>query len=400
MELLKKAFKFQLCPTENQIQKLSQFAGSCRFVFNKALHEEKEYYANNKKRLGYYKVASMLVEWKKDSTTSFLKDIHSQILQQKLQDLDKAFKNFFTHKAQFPRFKKRGINDNFRYPQGFKLDQGNNRVFLPKIGWIKYRNSRIIEGKPKNITVSLNAGKWYFSIQTEQEFIKKEHYSKSFVGIDLGITRFATLSNGVIFESINSYRKHQNSLSIVQRKLSKKKFRSKNWVKACKKVQKHQKKVADTRKDFLHKITTNISKNHAIVVIEDLKITNLSKSSKGTLEDPGKNVAAKSGLNKSILDQGWYEFRRQLEYKTIWNGGKLIIIPPAYTSQKCSSCQYTQKENRKTQSDFCCINCNFKDNADLNAAKNILAAGQAVLACGEVVSRLSMKQEPSNCLTN
>ena len=120
----------------------------------------------------------------------------------------------------------------------------------------------------------------------------------------------------------------------------------------------------------------------------------MSKSARGSIETPGRNVSAKSGLNKSILDQGWHEFKRQLEYKLTWRGGTLITIPAHYTSQTCSQCFYVDKENRKTQSTFACIRCNYKENADINAAKNILAAGQAVLACGEKVSRRSMKQEP------
>ena len=121
-----------------------------------------------------------------------------------------------------------------------------------------------------------------------------------------------------------------------------------------------------------------------MVVVEDLKVANMSKSAKGTAENPGKNVKSKSGLNRSILDQGWFEFVRQLEYKQLWSGGQLIKIDPKFTSQKCSKCGHTAKENRKSQSNFKCVSGGFESNADLNAASNILAAGQAVLACGNI----------------
>jgi putative transposase len=125
-------------------------------------------------------------------------------------------------------------------------------------------------------------------------------------------------------------------------------------------------------------------KNHATIIIEDLKIKNMSKSAKGDIEHPGKNVKAKSGLNRSILDQGWGEFKRQIEYKQKWFGGRVIKVSARYTSQKCSRCFYIDSENRKSQESFACVECGFKENADLNAAMNILAAGQSVIACGEI----------------
>ncbi|MGL6424216.1 RNA-guided endonuclease InsQ/TnpB family protein, partial [Aeromonas caviae] len=135
--------------------------------------------------------------------------------------------------------------------------------------------------------------------------------------------------------------------------------------------------------------------NHAMIVIEDLKVASMSKSAAGTTSQPGRNVRAKSGLNRSILDQGWFELRRQLEYKQAWRGGQVLAINPAYTSQQCACCGHTAKDNRQTQSQFKCAACGYEANADVNGARNILAAGHAVLACGGVVqSGRPMKQEP------
>ena len=300
-------------------------------------------------------------------------------------DLDQAMKEAFdkTNPKQFPQFKKKGhASDSFRYPQGFKIEETNNRAYLPKIGWVQYINSRKIEGIPKNVTVKRDGEKWYLSIQTEIEIGDPVHNSESEVGIDLGIAQFATLSDGTVIPSINSYAKQEAKLRKEQRKLSRKVKYSNNWKKQAKKVQKRHRRIRNIRNDFLQKETTKISKNHAVIVVEDLKTANMSKSASGTKENPGKKVRAKSGLNKSILDQGWSEFRRQLEYKQQWRGGKVIAAPPQYTSQKCSKCGNTSAENRRTQSEFVCVACGHEENADLNAAKNILAAGRAVLACG------------------
>lgn len=147
------------------------------------------------------------------------------------------------------------------------------------------------------------------------------------------------------------------------------------------KIAKTHQKIAQVRGDFLHKTSTHISKNHAIVVLEDLKVANMSKSAKGNLESPGKQVRAKSGLNKSILDQGWSEFRRQLEYKQVWNGGMVVVVSPHYTSLTCPNCQQVERANRKTQAHFSCVYCGYEDNADLVGAINILRAGHAQLAC-------------------
>ncbi|MGL9607348.1 RNA-guided endonuclease InsQ/TnpB family protein, partial [Escherichia coli] len=153
------------------------------------------------------------------------------------------------------------------------------------------------------------------------------------------------------------------------------------------------------RRDYLHKVTTTVSKNHAMIVIEDLKVSNMSKSAVGTVSQPGRNVRAKSGLNRSILDQGWYEMRRQLEYKQLWCGGQVLAVPPAYTSQRCACCGHTAKGNRLSQSKFRCQVCGYTANADVNGARNILAAGHAVLACGGMVqSGRPLKQEPTEMI--
>lgn len=390
------AYKFQLRPKAKQESHMRRFAGCCRFLWNKALALEKETYELEGTHLGFSALCAVLRAWKKEPETAFLSEAHSQILQQSLRDLDKAYKNFFAKRADFPRFKKKGMHDAFRYPQGFRLDEGNSRIFLPKIGWVGYRKSRSTEGTPKQVTVSLSAGKWYVSIQTEREVPEPVHASQGAIGIDMGIASFATLSDGTSIRPLNSFRKYEKKLAGLQRQLAKRTKFSANWQKIKARIQRLHRKIANIRNDFLHKLTTAISKNHAVVVLEDLKVRHMSRSASGTLDAPGRNVRAKAGLNKSLLDQGWFEFRRQLAYKLAWLGGSLIAIPPQYTSQACSNCGCVDKNNRNTQADFRCVACGFELNADHNAALNILAAGHAVLACGAGrVQAPAPKQEPA-----
>jgi putative transposase len=390
------AYKFQLRPKARQEAKMRRFAGCCRFLWNKALALEKKTYEETGKRTGYNGLAGLLCDWKKEEGTAFLAEAHSQILQQALKDLDRAYENFFQKRADLPRFKKKGVHDAFRYPQGFTLDERNSRVFLPKIGWMRYRKSRDTEGRPKQITVSLSAGKWHASIQTEREAAVPVHPSHSAVGIDMGVACFAALSDGTMLTPLNSFRKHEKKLATMQRKLSRKTKFSANWHKQKAKVSRLHKKIANVRNDFLHKATTSIGKNHALVVMEDLRVKNMSRSASGSLENPGRNVRAKSGLNKSILDQGWFEFRRQLGYKLAWSGGTLLVVPPQYTSQTCHQCGSVDKNNRVSRSVFACFTCGHTDNADHNASLNILAAGQAVSACGAGKAQASaLKQEPA-----
>ena len=378
---------------------MRRFAGACRFVFNRALALQNENHEAGNKYIPYGKMASWLVEWKNATEMQWLKDSPSQPLQQSLKDLERAYKNFFQKRAAFPRFKKRGQNDAFRYPQGVKLDQENSRIFLPKLGWMRYRNSRQVTGVVKNVTVSQSCGKWYISIQTESEVSTPVHPSASMVGLDAGVAKLATLSDGTVFEPVNSFQKNQKKLARLQRQLSRKVKFSNNWQKQKRKIQRLHSCIANIRRDYLHKVTTTVSKNHAMIVIEDLKVSNMSKSAAGTVSQPGRNVRAKSGLNRSILDQGWYEIRRQLAYKQLWRGGQVLAVPPAYTSQRCVCCGHTAKENRLSQSKFRCQVCGYTANADVNGARNILAAGHAVLACGEMVqSGRPLKQEPTEMI--
>ena len=392
------AFEFELEHDWEEECSMRQFAGACRFVFNKALAIQIENYEAGYKYISYVSMAKQLTQWRYSPETPWLSDAPCHSLQHALKDLDRAFKNFFAKRTNFPRFKRKEQGSSFRYPDPaqIKLDQNNSRIFLPKLGWIHYRKSREVIGELRNVTIKNRGKKWFISIQTEREVTRLAQAATTAIGIDLGINRFATMNDGSYIAPLNSFKKQQQRLRHHQQELSRKVKFSQNWKKEKAKVQKIHIGIANARKDYLHKITTTISKNHALVCVEDLQVSNMSKSASGTKEKPGKNVRQKSGLNRSILDPGWGMFRSQLAYKLQWNGGMLLTVPPQNTSRTCPCCDHVSEDNRKTQAQFKCVSCNYKNHADVVGAMNILERGHRLLARGEMVHLgRSKKQEPT-----
>ena len=417
--IVRKAFKFKLKTSKREKIFFSKVAGCTRLVWNKSLAMQKdncEYINSEFKRLGgkamllkeakklkkylykkhfptgYDITTKALVQiWKKSEELSFLNDCPAQTLQKPVADLDKALFKAFSKKGGFPRFKKKGSRDSIHFPQGFKVN--NNKVFLPKIGNIKFFNSRKILGTVKNVTVTSDGlNNWFISFFTEKEVDVVER-NVGEIGIDLGVTNFATTSNGQFIKKP----KKLKQLEIIKRRVSKSLARKKKGGKNREKVRivlnKTHKRITNIRNDFLYKFSTTLSKNHATIVLEDLKVSNMSKSAKGNVEEHGKNVKAKSGLNREILANAWYSFRTMLEYKQKYSGGKVLTINPRNTSLTCASCGTVDKQSRLSQSSFECTGCKCKENADINAAKNILEAGRVSL--GDIEKFTSLAQESS-----
>lgn len=381
----RQGYRFRLKPKHKQIASVNNALGTNRFVWNKLLSLNLHRLENKLPLIWYNEMAWLIAFWKKTEECSFLKEAPSQSLQQTAKALDRAFRDAFDKNQpnkRIPRFKRTGRSEaGVKFPQGVTLDENNQVICFPKLGWLKYINSRKVEGTVKNATITRHGGKYFVSIQTEREVQQPYHPAQTAIGIDMGVKRFATLSDGTVVEPITSFKMVQEKLAKEQRKLKNKVKFSSNWKKQQSVIREIHTKIAYVRNDFLHKSSDNISKSHAMIVLENLKIANMSKSAKGTLDNPGRQVKQKSGLNKAILDQGWGEFRRQLEYKQQWRGGIVLAIPPQYTSQTCPCCAYVSKENRKTQAGFLCVDCGYEEHADLVAALNILRVGHARLAC-------------------
>ena len=410
---INKAYKFRLEPNVEQQIILNNLVGSARFVWNQMLAISFEMFAKNE-FINATNLVNKIMDLKNNPDFDFLRTHANAVsLQQKIRDLASAWSRFFDSKTHtrlkenkkkprkpkffklvdgteiqlrplMPRFKRKSDGrDSIRLVQFDKYCRiEGNRVKLPNgVGFVKFKKSQDIIGTIKNVTISKKSGHWYVSFGTERALSENPiHPSTSAIGIDLGITKLITTSDGQYIKPKNSFKANQVKLAKLQRGLAKKVKFSANWKKQNRKIQKLHHHIANIRHDYLHKITTTISKNHAMIACEDLKVANMSKSASGTKEKKGRHVKAKSGLNKSILDQGWGMMVNMLEYKQQWQGGLLIKVNPRYTSQTCFECKHIAKENRRTQANFECVKCTYIANADVNAARNILAAGHAVLS--------------------
>ena len=387
-----KAFVFKLKPDGATRRSLAKACGCVRFVYNKGLDWNKEQREKDQTfRVSYPKLCALLPEWKEKFP--WLGECHSQVLQQGMKDLMTAMVNFFEGRSQFPRFhKKFKDEDSIRFPQGFKVDEARRQIYLPKIGWLGYRRSRFINGKLRSVTVMRKADGWYVSILTEREIEAPVHPKAGReIGLDAGVKKTAALSNGKIYLPVDAFRSSKDKLAKMQRRLKRMVPHSENWKKQQQKIAVLHKEIADTRRDHLQKLANDICKNHAVVYREDLKIKNMTASAKGTLEEPGKNVRQKSGLNAAILDQGWGILFGLLDQKMEELGGEVFAVPPANTSRTCPKCEDVSPLNRLTQARFCCRKCGFEGNADVVAANNILRRGQRLRACGELQSTAAVQ---------
>lgn len=317
-----------------------------------------------------------------------------------LKRLDEAYKRFFKKAGGFPSFKRYGNDPGIRFPdpKQFELDGINGRLKIPKLGWLRLRLSQQIEGELRNVSLGREGDRWFVSIQTRQAACQPAAGLQLTLGIDLGITNFAATSDARFIEPLQALKAQQQRLRRYQKSVSRKIKGSCNRKKAVVRLGNLHRRIARQRADWLHKLSTELASQHPVIAIEDLKVKNMSASASG------RGRKAKSGLNRSILDAAWAEFRRQLDYKVQANGGQLIAVHRAYTSQTCSACGHCSSENRKSQSLFACVACGHTAHADINAAMNILAAGHAASACGEVIrhcsaakqlNAASVKQEPA-----
>lgn len=376
MEVLK-AYKFRLKPKPRHEQLFAQYAGACRVVWNLCLEQRQEVYSARRKTVWYNTQAKEITALRAEY--DWLGAVPSQMLQQTVRDLDRAYVNFFEKRAERPVYKKKGMRDSFRFPQGFRLD--GNRVLLPKAGWLRFFKSREVEGEIRHVTVSRHGSHWHVSFTCKEEVSEPEHRSGE-IGIDMGVAKLCAMSDGTVIENPCVLKQWKGKLARAQRNLARKVKFSANWKKQKRRISDVHARIADIRRNYIHNETTKIAESQGLVVVEDLRVKNMTRSARGTVDDPGRNVRQKAGLNRSILDAAWGEFRRQLEYKLTWNGGILIVVPPQRTSQTCRMCGCVSAANRRTQARFECTACGHTEDADINAAKNILAAGLAVIACG------------------
>ena len=377
----KQAYKFRLYPTRSQEQALTFTLNRCREVYNAALQERRDAYRMVGKSITYYDQANQLPEIK--SIREEYQDIHSQVLQDVLRRVKKAFDNFFRRvkngeEPGYPRFQGCNHYDSFTFPQsGFSLTH-DNRVCLSKIGSIKVRLHRPVEGEIKTCTIKREGNCWYvvFSCQVEAELLP---VSGEAIGIDLGLLHFATLSDGSAIENPRYFRKGEKKLATLQQALARKKRGSHRRKKTVQRVGKAHRKVRNQRADFLHKQSRKLVNTYGLIVFEELQPANMSKRAKPKQDENGKYLpnggSAKSGLNKSIVDAGWSQFVQFCTYKAEDAGREVVQVNPRYTSQVCSGCGTVKQKELSERWHRC--ECGTELDRDHNAALNILRLGRS-----------------------
>ena len=363
-----RGFKFRFYPTSAQRLELAQTFGCTRFVYNWALALRTDSYYQNNVSLSYTDTSNALTKLKKDPEKPWLKQVSAVPLQQGLRHLNTAFVNFFAGRNKYPRFKKKNNRQSAHYaPNAFKWQDG--KLTLAKMSQpLKIRWSRYFEGQPKQVIVSKDPSNRYFVSFLVEEKLEQWKPATEKIGIDLGIKDLVVCSNGFASGNPKHYQKYQARLKTLQRRLAKKKKGSNNRYKARLKVAKLHAKIADCRKDFLHKLTTQLVRENQAIYTETLAV---------------KNMMANRKLSKAIADCAWGEFLRQLEYKAKWHNRKIGAIDKWFPSTKrCYPCGYIVDKLPLEIREWRCPSCNSLNLRDYNSSLNILAVGQTVFASG------------------
>jgi putative transposase len=369
-----KAYRFRFYPTKEQANILAQTFGCVRYVYNRTLAERTQNWYENKQSTSYLQTSKNLTAMKKDTDSPWLTEVSSVALQQSLRHQQVAFTNFFAKRAKYPTFKKRSNTQSAEYTvSGYKYVNG--QITLAKMKQpLKIRWSQTLPKgiKPATVTVTKDAShRYHISILVDDPTIQPLPETDSNVGLDLGIGSLVTLSTGEKIVNIKSLKRYRQKLRRLQQNVSRKKKGSENRKKAVLKLAKCHAKIADTRKDYMHKTTSRIINENQVICIEDLNVNGMMKN---------------HGLAGALSDASFGEFKRQLEYKAKWCGRTVVKVDRWFPSSKrCSDCGCVVSKLPLNIRSWVCVSCGVMHDRDVNAAKNILAAGLAVLVCGDDV---------------
>ena len=405
------AAKYRLYPTAQQEPFMFECCNHSRLIWNIALeHQKMSRFFHCRSDWNLWD--KYVTEMRREKEFKWLTNVPVSVQQQALRQLRQALMNYYNNPAHFgyPQFRSK-----YRTTPGFVIRDTkikiNNRkwasVWVQKLGWVKFRLSRPLPDKigMGNVTID-KTGCWFVSFNSPQpEVAHTDGWEDNHVGIDLGCSSDSNgfrntivVSDGTISGIPKATAEEEKHLRFLQKRLARQDKGSKRWRRTKKLIAKAYKKFANRRKDWVEKTSTMLVANNALVVFEDLKVKNMMKSSSGTIDNPGKNVAAKSALNKLIAESCWGMLVRRVETKGKASGTEVVLVLAHYTSQTCSSCGYVSASNRRDRDTFVCLECGHEDDADLNAAHNILAAGLAVTGRGRR-AQLSVEASTTSCLT-
>lgn len=376
-----KSFKFRLLPTPKQEILLTKHFGCTRFIYNYFLTEKQKHYLTNQETLNFNKCAGHLVAKKKEINFEWLKEVNSQSLISALMCLETAYGNFFKKRCKFPRFKSKKHKNTFSVPQHVVL-KNLNTVQIPKFKeGIKFVKHRDINGEIKSATISKSAsGKYYISFLCVAKKPNTFKKTKKSIGIDLGIKDFLITSEGQRYCNFNFLKKYEKKLKRKQKILSRKQKESKGRNKARIAVAKIYEKIANSRSDMQHKISSKLIKDYDLIAIEDLNI---------------KGMVQNSHLSKAISDVAWSSFVTKLKYKANWYGKEVIIIDRFFPSSKtCNVCNYIKEKLSLEKRSWTCPRCNTAHDRDVNAAKNILQRALTIQSSGTDDYRNGTKVRP------
>jgi putative transposase len=377
--IVHKAYQFKLDATPQQEQLFRQYAGSVRWVYNRMLAQRRDAYHAGQPTPSTNDQIKQLPALKQQADTAWLAAIHSQVLQDAVLCLDDAFARFFKKQNRYPQFKtKHGKRQSFTYPQGVKVK--DNRVWLPKIGWVRFRKSREIEGEIQRATIRHKASGWYIALNVEiksPDPVRIEVTADNSVGIDLGSIDLVTTSRGEKIANKRHYRKLERKLKREQRKLSRRKIGSSNRLKQTQNVARLHERIANRRHDDLHKLSRQLVDENQAIFCEDLNVLGIAKR-----------------MGKSAGDAGWGELLRQLKYKTDWAGKTFYQVGRYFPSSKtCSYCGFKHQDLARSDRAWTCPSCGTWLDRDMNAAINIHAEALKHLAVGQT-ERLNACGEP------
>ncbi|WP_226351918.1 transposase [Pseudonocardia sp. ICBG601] len=389
--------KYKLKLTVAQADQCREFGDICRAVWNTALDQRRQYRRRGA-WMNYEPQAGELVDAKKEH--EWLKAAPSHILQQTLKDLDRACKGRGTFNVRW-RSKHRW-RPSFRFPAGKsivveRLNKRWGRAKLPKLGWVQFRMSRSLGGPVRSATVSRDGADWFvsFLVDDGQQTPERHVMPDAGVGVDRGVVAAVATSDGLLIDRNVVTAGEDARYKYLQRKLARQKRGSNNRKKTLAKMNRLRRRETNRRQDFCSQVAADLTGRNALVALEELRIQNMTRSAAGTVEEPGRQVAQKSGLNRAILAKGWHKLELALRNAARYTGTVVVKVSAAYTSQRCSRCSEVNPGSRESQARFRCVTCGHEVNADVNAAINVLAAGRAVAACGDTLSK---KQEPQPAL--